>query len=392
MLFIGIDVASTKHDVAIVSSEKDLLLSPFSIPNNLDGYEKLRREISSHTESVLDVRIGIEETGIYSKNISDYLALYGFTVHMINPVLTSHSRKSLSLRSTKTDKIDALSISRYVEQNFKRLNSYTPSLYSYSELKSLSRARFDILKKQIKAKTEWTRLLDLVFPEFRQSFNQHSKWVYELFGRYPSARQISHMHLSTLQRIIKIHGDRTLAASSIKSMAKDTIGNACDSNEILLINALDDILHYSKQLERLEKQVKIIMKESFSFLLTIPGVGPITGATIVGEIGDVNRFHSPNALLAYAGLDPAIYQSGNFNASQCHISKHGSRYLRTAIFISTRCAIINPNIKTNKFRNKYMTKVSQGKHHNSAICSASKNMIHVIYTMMKSHETFDFAL
>jgi len=114
MLFVGIDVASNKHNVAIVSSENGLFQSSFSISNNLDGYEKLHRVISSHTESAIDVRIEIEETSIYSKNVSEFLALYEFTVHMINPILTSHSRKSQSLRSTKTDKIDALSISRYV--------------------------------------------------------------------------------------------------------------------------------------------------------------------------------------------------------------------------------------------------------------------------------------
>jgi transposase len=392
MFFVGIDVALNKHDVAIISSENDLINTHFTIPNTLDGFEKLRRVISSHTESAIDIRIGIEETGIYSKNISEFLALYGFIVHMINPILTSHSRKSQSLRLTKTDKIDALNIATYVEQNFKRLNSYTPSLYNFSELKSLSRARSDILKNQVKAKTEWTRLLDIVFPEFRQTFNQHSKWVYKLFSKYPAPQQISRIHLSTLQNIIKIQGDRISAAQTIKSMAKDTIGYHCDSNGVLLINALDDILHYSKQLTRIEKQMAFIMKTNFSFLLTIPGVGPITGGTIIGEIGDINRFHSPSALLAYAGLDPTIYQSGNFIGSQSRISKRGSRYLRSAIFISTRCAIINPKIKDNKFRDKYSTKVSQGKHHNSAICSASKNMINVIYALMNSHQSFDYTL
>jgi len=392
MLFVGIDVASNKHDIVITSSENDLVESPFSIPNNLDGFEKLRRVISSHTESALDVRIGIEETGIYSKNISEFLALYGFIVHMINPILTSHSRKSHSLRLTKTDKIDALFIATYVEQNFKHLNSYTPSLYNFSELKSLSRARFDILKNQVKAKTEWTRLLDLVFPEFRRTFNQHSKWVYELFSNHPSPQQISRMHLSTLQESIKIQGDRVSAALTIKSMAKTTIGHKCDSNGILLLNALDDILHYSKQLKRIEKQMKSIMQANFSFLLTIPGVGPITGGTIIGEIGDINRFHSPSALLAYAGLEPTIYQSGNFIGSQSRISKRGSRYLRSAIFIATRSAIINPRIKGNRFRDKYFKKVSQGKHHNSAICCASKNMINVIYALMKSQQPFNYAI
>lgn len=182
------------------------------------------------------------------------------------------------------------------------------------------------------------------------------------------------------------------ATQTIRSIAKATIGYACDSNGVLLINALDDIMHYSKQLNRLERQMKSIVKENFSFLLTIPSVGPITGGIIVGEIGDINRFHSPSALLAYAGLEPTIYQSGNFKTSHCHISKRGSKYLRSAIFISTRCAIISPKGKDNKFRDKHSIKVSQGKHHNSAIYSASKNMVNVIYALMKSRQTFAYTI
>jgi transposase len=390
MLFVGIDVASKKHDIAITSSEGDIIVRPFTISNDLEGFKKLPMVITSHTESVEDVRIGIEETGIYSKNISEFLALHGFIVHMINPVLTNHSRKSQSLRPAKTDKIDALAICRYIQSNFKRLNSYTPSLYIHTELKSLTRARFDILKNQIKAKTEWTRLLDLVFPEFRQHFKQHSKWVYNLFSKYPTVEQISRMHLSTLEHIIKVQGDRVLAAQKIKLLAMNTIGHPSDTNGVLLTNTLCDIMHYASQLRRIEKQIKSIVAENFAFLLTVPGIGDITGATIIGEIGDINRFHSSSALVAFAGMDPAIHESGDFRANTMHISKRGSRYLRAAVFLSTRAAIINPNIQDNKFREKYLKKIAQGKHHNSAICSASKNMINVIYSLMKSHESFNY--
>jgi transposase len=117
MLCIGIDVASKKHDIAITSSEGDIISPPFSVSNDLEGFKKLRMVITSRTESIEDVHIGIEETGIYSKNISEFLALYGFTVHMINLVLTNHSRKSLSLRPVKIDKIDALAMSFIIHQN-----------------------------------------------------------------------------------------------------------------------------------------------------------------------------------------------------------------------------------------------------------------------------------
>jgi len=389
MIFVGIDVASTKHDIMITSSSGDILTKCFTIQNDFEGFKKLRTKILSHTESIDDIRIGIEETGIYSQNISNFLALQGFSVLMINPILTSNSRKALSPRLTKTDSVDAYAICKYVELNYKRHNSYTPTLYISSELKSLSRARIEVQKKLNKAKTEWTRLLDITFPEFRRQFNQHSNWVYKLFSNYPTTIKISNMHISTLESIIKCRGDRYEIAKTIKTLSKNTIGNISVTNDILINSTLDDIFHYNRQMDRFETEINTIIDAHFSFLLSIPGVGHITAGLIIGEIGDINRFDHPKSLLAFAGLDPTIYQSGNYTAKNSHISKRGSRYLRTAIFTATKVAIINSKIKDNKFRDKYLLKTKEGKHHNSAICHAAKNMSNTIYAIMKTGSTFN---
>lgn len=197
------------------------------------------------------------------------------------------------------------------------------------------------------------------------------------------------MHISTLESIIKCHGDRSLAARKIKTLAKNTIGNISITNDILINSTLDDIFHYNRQMDRFEKEINEIVDVHFSFLLSIPGVGHITAGLIIGEIGDINRFDHPKSLLAFAGLDPTIYQSGNFTAKNAHISKRGSRYLRTAIFTATKVAIINPKIRDNKFRDKYLLKTKEGKHHNSAICHATKNMSNTIYAIMKTTATFN---
>ena len=392
MLFVGIDVASRKHDAVITSSHGDILTKPFTILNDLEGFKKLRDEILSHTEHLDDVRIGIEETGIYSKNIAEFLALCGFTVHMINPVLTSNSRKSQSVRLTKTDKIDALAICRYVEFNYKRLNSYTPTLYIYDEIKSLSRARLDIQNKLGKTKTEWTRLLDISFPEFRLKYNQHSKWSCSLFSSYPTPDRIAKMHVNTLIQIVRIQGDRHEAANHIKSMAKSTIGTYTNTTRLLLKNTLDDINHYESQMNVLEHEIENLIKNHFSNLLTIPGVGPIVAGLVVGEIGDITRFHSPSALVAFAGIDPVVFESGLFKAKKVGISKRGSKYLRTALYTATKVAIINSKVKSNKFRDKYSKKISEGKHHNSAIFSATKNMSNTIFALLQTGQNFDYTL
>lgn len=392
MLFVGIDVASQKHDVAMTTTHGKTLSAPFTIANNLEGFKKLRDEIVSHTEHLDDVRIGIEETGIYSKNIAEFLALCGFTIHMINPVLTSNSRKSQSIRPTKTDSIDALVICRYLEFNYQRLNSYTSTLYTLSEIKSLSRARINVQKRLVQAKVEWTRLLDISFPEFRLKFDQHSKWVYELFKNYPTPDKIGKMHVNTLVSIVRTMGNRYETANTIKSLAKSTVGSSCVTTRILLKNTLADILHYTSQMDAFAEEIEAMIKTHFPHLLTIPGMGPVTAGLIIGEIGDVNRFHSPSALVAFAGMDPVVHESGLFKAKKVQLSKRGSKYLRSALYTVTKVAIINPKIKNNKFRDKYDKKITEGKHHNSAIFCAAKNMCNTIFAILQSGKAFDYSL
>ncbi len=294
----------------------------------------LCRNLFPHGATYL-VHIGLEETGIYSSNIYDFLYSFGFNVYMINPILTHHSRMAHSLRNTKTDKLDCLAICRYIKDNLSHLKPYISTLYTTGELKSLSRLRLDKLKTLSKAKMEFTRLLQIIFPEFAKHFDQHSLWAKKLFTHYLVPLKISRMHDDTLVDIIRIQGDRVAAASLIKSLAKNTIGRCSLSNELLIQSCLDDIEHFSNQISIIDEHLEILMKD-FEFITTIPGVATITGALIIGEIGDIHRFNSSSQLLAFAGLDPSIYESGDFKSKKCRISKRGSRYLRSAIFTSTQ--------------------------------------------------------
>jgi len=390
MIFIGIDVASKKHDVIIISEFGEVLSPPFTIENSIDGFKKLHAEISSHMEQHDLVHIGLEETGIYSSNIRDFLYSFGFNVYMINPILTHHSRMAHSLRNTKTDKLDCLAICRYIKDNLSHLKPYISTLYTTGELKSLSRLRLDKLKTLSKAKMEFTRLLQIIFPEFAKHFDQHSLWAKKLFTQYLIPLRISRMHNDTLIDIIRIQGDRVAAASLIKSLAKNTIGRCSLSNELLIQSCLDDIEHFSNQISIIDEHLEILMKD-FEFITTIPGVATITGALIIGEIGDIHRFNSSSQLLAFAGLDPSIYESGDFKSKKCRISKRGSRYLRSAIFTSTKVACIGKT-KDNQFKQKYNRKMAEGKHHYSAVCNVSKNMINTVFALMKTKEDFRYLI
>jgi transposase len=388
MIYVGIDAASKKHDFTIMNKQGKVIVQPTTITNDEEGFKKLHTEISSHTEHPSDVCIGIEETGIYAKNLMTFLYTSSFTVFNLNPLLTSFSQKAISLRKTKTDKADALAICRYISQNRTILNPYTPTLYNLGELKSLSRLRYDKLKTLSKSKMEFTRLLMIIFPEFVKNYDQHAKWANELFSKYPSPAHIARMHHDTLVGIIRIQGDRFKAATHLKAIAKNTIGESSKTNQLLLTSVLDDIRHFKSQLDIIDQAIDEIM-EDFMFIKSIPGIGNVTGAMILGEIGNIERFKSPSSLLAFAGLDPSVYESGEFVSNNARISKRGSKYLRSAIFTATRVACIGKG-KDNRFRQKYHKKRLQNKHHYSAICATCKNMINTIFKMLQTGEYFSY--
>jgi len=236
---------------------------------------------------------------------------------------------------------------------------------------------------------ELTRLLMIIFPEFIEHYDQHAKWATVLFTKYPLPAQIARMHTDTLVNIMRIKGDRIKAAEHIKLIAKQTIGAVSLTGQILLSSTLDDIKHFKSQLDVIDNAIAEIMG-NFDFIKSIPGVGNTVGAMILGEIGNINRFKSSSSLLAYAGLDPSVYESGEFKSKNSRISKRGSKYLRTAIFTATRVACVGKG-KDNKFRHKYLKKRLENKHHYSAVCAVSKNMINTIFKMLQTGEYFSYS-
>ena len=386
MIFVGIDIASDKHDATIISEHGVVLSDTFTFSNDSNGFKKLHMEITSHTES-LDVCIGMEETGIYHNNIANFFFDKGFSVFTINASKIHHFIKSTSLRSTKTDKTDSLSITNYLMLHYLNLNSYTPSFYNNEELKSLSRLRFKKLKYLSMSKTEIKRLLMVVFPEFVKHFNPFSKWALNLFLSYKSIDKISNLHLSTLSKIIKTKSNRDANALLLKQLAKSSIGNKSKIKQVELLSSISDLLHYKNQIDIIDEQLASLMKE-YSHITSIPGVGIVNGAAIIGEIGDPYKFNNKSKVLAFAGCDPSIYQSGKYLSNHSRLSKRGSKYLRSALFSAARVASVG-NCKDNKFREKYLIKISQGKHHYTAVFHVAKNMLYTIYSIMKSKEAFN---
>lgn len=387
MIFIGIDVSSLKHDVCIISDQGEILLDGFILENNQVGFDSLHQKILPLIHHPQDAKIGIEETGIYHDNIRDFLINHRYIVYTINPILTSFSRKSASPRKTKTDKVDAFAIARYIMMHYRSLNPYLPSLYHAEELKSLSRLYFDKRYLISERKSELKRLLSIVFPEFLRHFNPFSQWSLDLLKDYPTPKQIERIHMTTLLRLIKTHNNHESQCKLLKSLAKNSIGNSNSSLEFLISSTINDIHHYESQKLELKAKIATTMKP-YTLITSIPGIGSINGALILGEIGDIHRFHSKFDLVAFAGIDPSIYESGKYHSNPSKLSKRGSKYLRSALFMAARVACVG-KAKDNKFRDKYLKKISEGKHHYTAVFAAAKNMIQSIYSILKYETVFD---
>jgi len=387
LIFIGIDVASEKHDIIIIDDYGEIIKDHFTISNDMVGFKKLHTEIKSCMKSLKDIHIGMEETGIYHENLRDFLISKGYSVYTINPLLTSYSRKSTSPRLTKTDKIDSTAICRYIMNNYRSLHSYTPSLYYIDELKQITRNYHS--KKQVlsKSKSELKRLLHVSFPEFLQHFNPFSNWSLELLYEYPVPSKLNGVHINTIISKLRTKGDRYHQARLIKELAKDSIGK-CQFTQIFLVRSIiEDISHYQGQISSLRNTIADKMK-LFPKILSVPGIGPINGATILGETGDINRFGNKHEYFAYYGMDPVIYESGKFKNKKSRISKRGNKNLRTAAFSTSRIACVGKG-QENKFKIKYLKLRQANKHHNSAICAVSKNIIHSIYSILKDNKFFD---
>ena len=389
MVCVGIDVAKDKHDCFIMSSEGEVLADVFTIPNSREGFETLLQRIRSCTSSSDKIKVGLEAIGHYSYNILGFLLDKGLPLFVINPLHTNLYRKSLSLRQTKTDRVDARTIAAMLMSDVD-LKSYTDTAYHNEELKSLTRYRFDKVRERAKLKQSVARLVNILFPELEKLVpSLHLASVYALLSEFPGARQIAQAHLTRLKTVLsensRGHYDRDKAIE-IRDVAKQSIGSVMPAKSLELRHTIALIRELDAEIEEIETEIQAMMETIQSPITSIPGVGLRMGAMILAEIGDFSRFDSPDKILAYAGLSPSTYQSGqlSMNGAYSHMEKRGSRYLRYAIYNATKYVCLwEPS-----FAAYLAKKRDEGKHYNVAISHAAKKLVRLIYALEKSGEPF----
>ena len=387
MICVGIDVAKDKHDCFILSSEGEILVDVFTIPNNSAGFSTLLQTIRTCVRPQEKIKVGLEATGHYSYNILGFLLDNGLTTYVINPLHTNLYRKSLSLRKTKTDRIDARTIATMLMSRVD-LKSYTDISYHNEELKSLTRYRFTKVNERAKLKQSVSRLVTILFPELEKIVpSLHMASVYALLSEFPGAHQIGDSHLTRLKTLLSeaTHGRYGKEkAIEIREAARNSIGSRRRAESMELQHTLLLIATMDVAIEEIEAQIKEILEEIQSPITTIPGIGFRMGAMILAEVGDFSQFSSPDKILAYAGLSPSTYQSGQLTNAHSHMEKRGSRYLRYALFNATKLVCQHNPI----FADYLSKKTSEGKHYYVAISHAAKKLVRLIYAMELSGESY----
>ena len=387
MIYIGIDVAKDKYDCFITNSDSEVLFKAFTIFNNLDGFNDLYQKIESVMDDVTKVKVGLEATGHYSYNLLGYLIDKGLPTYVINPLHTNLYRKSLSLRQTKTDKVDARTIASMLMSDV-NLKSYSDISYHNEELKSLTRYRFDKVKERAKLKSSVSRLVCILFPELEKLVpTLHMASVYAMLSEFPGAKQVADAHLTRLTNLLSEsskgrYGKET--AIAFRNAARTSIGSNMPAKSLELKHTIKLIRELTSDIDEIEHEIKLIMDEINSPILSIPGINYRMGAMIIAEIGDFNRFDSPDKILAYAGLSPSTYQSGQLDGTYSHMEKRGSRYLRYALYNAAKYVCHwDPT-----FAEYLAKKRAEGKHYNVAISHAVKKLVRVIYHLEKTNQQY----
>lgn len=395
MIYGGIDVAKYRHEVCLVNDTGDVVLQMY-IDNNQSGMDKLLQTLEKLSIEPDGVKFCLEATGHYWLPIYCHLSELGFQLHVINPI-QSDALRNLYVRKTKTDRKDALLLADLLRLG-RAPETKLPS-ETILKLQNLSRLRFELVRQVAGLKNRVLGTLDRIFPEYPGCFSDvFIRTSRELLKSYPEPEDLVKVDLSELSAFLKQHSRGRFGeerAKKIQSLAKSTFGItlALDAFSLQLRLLIEQIEFIEEQIKVLEEAINQVMEElrpskdtPYRHVIeTIPGIGPVLAAAIIGEIGDISRFPNARALVAYAGLDASVKASGLFEGTRNRMSKRGSPVLRNSLWLAAVSARrFNPELKA-----YYELKRSQGKHSSVATGAVARRLVHLIYSLWKNNRAYD---
>ena len=387
MYIVGIDIGKNHHEASIVSPEGKQIGRSLRFATTHKGADSLMSFIFKNIGNSPCV-FGMEATGHYWYPIYSFLKAKGYTICVINPIQSDSLRK-MYIRQTKNDSIDSFLIAEVIR--FGQFGTTSMADENILAMRQLCRYRDSVISSRTEIKLRIGTIMEQIFPEYEKQFS--SLWVSTSMGileKYLTPENIENAPIDELFEIIKdkSHNRLTKAkAISIKEAAADTFGIkiAQDAFSFQLKQLIDRMNFLDKQIEALDCQILEYYEKFDCYLHTIPGIGMIAAATILAEIGDINRFKSSSALVAFAGIDPTVRQSGEFSSTHNHMSKRGSPYLRHAIFLAaTTCSFHNSPLNA-----YYKKKRDQGKHHLTATGAVARKLTTIIYAVLRDSKPYE---
>ena len=387
MYIVGIDIGKNHHEASIVSPEGKQIGRSLRFATTHKGADSLMSFIFKNIGNSPCV-FGMEATGHYWYPIYSFLKAKGYTIYVINPIQSDSLRK-MYIRQTKNDSIDSFLIAEVIR--FGQFGTTSMADENILAMRQLCRYRDSVISSRTEIKLRIGTIMEQIFPEYEKQFS--SLWMSTSMGileKYLTPENIENAPIDELFEIIKDKSHNRLTmdkALSIKEAAADTFGIkiAQDTFSFQLKQLIDRMNFLDKQIEALDIEIMKYYEQFDCYLHTIPGIGMIATATILAEIGDIHRFKSSSALVAFAGIDPTVRQSGEFNSTHNHMSKRGSPYLRHAIFLAaTTCSFHNSPLNA-----YYKKKRDQGKHHLTATGAVARKLTTVIYAVLRDRKPYE---
>ena len=376
MYFIGIDISKYKHDCCIISAADQKVVSKVTIKNNKAGFDELLTIINSLSNPE-DIRIGFESTAHYALNLELFLENSILTFMEVNPVLISEYKKSKTLRRTKTDSVDCEAIARWLMTV--EYKPHSKGFYHAYSLKSLTRLRDKLIRQRSFYLVKITNVLDHTFPEFKPFFNERlSKTALYLLENYGSAEKMARMNSASYEKLRSVSRGKFSPQQflRLKELAVNTVGVNNSIFDVELNSLLSLYKSLVKEIDTIKKEINQLIEEVHPHYMSVPGIGPLSAAVIYSEYGDISNFTNPGQMLAFAGIEPGINESGT-ESHGGKMVKRGSSQLRYTLI---NCCL--PLIRFDMtFATYYAKKRGEGKPHRVAITHVAKKLIRVIYAL-----------
>jgi transposase len=384
MFFCGIDVAKHRHAVLVVDDGGQVVQPAFVIENSRTGFEQLAKALGALPGGV---SIGLEATGHYWLALYDALTQQEYPVTVIHPLQVAAYRRS-GVRKVKSDRTDAFWVA-----DFLRIAHLPPTrrdLPIILQLRELTRFRFWLIDQIGDCKRKVLSILDRVFPEYETLFSSvFLASSRALLKEASSAQEIADFDMTELTELLRTASRGQFGqskAEAIQSAARQSVGVSflVDAVQVQMGCLLQQMDLLREQVVQIDDLLAEMMHQIPQHITSIPGVGLATGAAILAEIGDVQRFDHVEKLVAYAGIDPTVYQTGQFQASQAHMSKRGSPHLRHALWQAASMAVrYNPDLQA-----YYQAKRKEGKHHGTVIGAVCRKLLARIYVILKEQRPY----